>query len=413
MKFIYLIVFFVSLLKADVMSIDDLSMLVASKINKTLILDTSIQNNFLVYSNRLEKDFSLSEIEMICKKLNYKIMITKKIIYISAISKKDLNIKKTDILEQKKDLRKYKNKVMRSQLYTKIISTNMKYSRILEIAKLMDYKAIRLGAGRFLISSKIQKIKVGFFKFKPLDKYVLNGHIYELDINKIKEENINLNSLLNYASTGSNVGLSVLGTVGQDFVSTTPTSRLSLNAVFKFLVTKGFGRIMSNPVFSIFDGESIVFSSGSSVPVANASIANSRDNTISTSYKNVTVGMNIEIMPRFMLDNSINFKLNLNLTSLLSYDSVKNLVSMSSKSLTGVYNLKLNEELPLIQFISKNSNSVVSKVPILSDIPILGRLFTNISDTKNTKVTVIIFTLEKKNSLILEKNKKLIFKGGL
>lgn len=415
MRVLYILLYsflFLTSLKADIMTISDLSMLVANKTNKTLIIDSSIQNNFLVYSNRLDKDFSYREIKVICKKLNYKIIETNRVIYISALSDEDISSNKNILDEDRKDKKKYDNKLKREQLFTKIVETNMKYRKVQEIAKLLNYKVIRMGAGRFLVSSKLQYIEDKFFKFEPLENYVLNGHVYEIDMNKIKDENVNLSALVDYVKVGSTVGLSVFGNVGQSFISETPSSKVSLSAVFEFLVTKGFGKTTSNPIFSIIDDEEISFSSGATVPVANSSVQNNRDNTVATNYENVTVGMNINLIPLIMLNGSVNFHLNLNLTSLISYDEDKNLVSTSTKKLTGKYNLKLNEELPLIQFISTNENSSVSKVPVLSEIPLLGGLFTSISESKNTKITVIIFKLEKKNTRIIDNlssvNKKLI-----
>lgn len=395
-KILLFVLFLNYSLYAEKFNLNDLTALIANKYSKTLIIDNLISNDFIIYSNSLNEDITLNTLKDICRKLNLNYSNKKNIIYISAKVEKSEKVTKKDEETYKYDL---KNK--RAQLNIRRVRTNIDNKTVLDICSLLDYKCLNIGNSEYLISSKVQKIDISYFKSRIKNHFYLQGHIYQLDLENLEENDININGLLNFSTLVGNSAFNFLGNFGTSYKS--QNNDFSLNTVLRFLESKGLAHSLANPVFSIMDREKVNFVSGESIPIQTSSILNTKSDTIITTYENVDVGITISILPLILNDNSVNLNLQMNISSLLNYDSEKNLVNVSKKSLSGKYNLSLNQTLPLIQFENKFNREYISRTPVLSAIPLLGRLFTSVENSDSDKIIIILFKLVKNSNDIQKK----------
>ncbi|MDO6460721.1 type II and III secretion system protein family protein [Granulosicoccaceae sp. 1_MG-2023] len=188
------------------------------------------------------------------------------------------------------------------------------------------------------------------------------------------------------ATTASIAGGSALG----DFTSAAQSisdkgvflSRLFGNNLFQVALemsrSKGLSKVLAEPTLTTLTGKPAEFLSGGEYPVP----VPSGDNT-SIMYKEYGVG--VKFIPTILDDNRINLELDIdvseiNSTSLVtvSYDNTDEVVvvpSLSKRSASSSVELRPGQTIGIAGLIQDNVSEVVSKLPGLGDLPVLGALF--------------------------------------
>ena len=387
------------LLFADRLSFDDLNMMLSAQYGKTIVIASSIKNDFMVYTNKLDSDFTLDTIRRITEELGFNYRLIGQIIY---ISEKSENEKQEQDLQKELFAQKHKNELERSfkQFRTAYIETNLKKDVVDGICELMTYKCIYLGNSSYLLASEIQDIDITLFRGKNRLRYQLQASIYSTDTNVLEENDINLAAILSYTKNihSPAIGaLNVLGNFGTEYRSLNGDN-YSLDAILSFLEQKGLAKSVSRPTLSLSDSQEVVFISGDQIPIQSSTTTDAQTGNTITNYSNVDVGITLKVTPTFLTDSSVDLSLSLDISSLLQYDSQKNLASMTKKTLTGFYNIRLHEPIQLVQFSSSQENQNNSKTPFLSDLPYIGGVFSSDSSTENNKLLIITLYLLDQNT---------------
>ena len=110
-----------------------------------------------------------------------------------------------------------------------------------------------------------------------------------------------------------------------------------------------------------------------------------------TSYTYRNVGVNIDITPRLHHDDEVSLALKITLSSLGTSTGFGGLPTFGNREISTTIRLKDGETNMLAGLIRDDERTVLSGVPGLSDIPLLGRLFANTH--RETQQTDIILTL--------------------
>ena len=110
-----------------------------------------------------------------------------------------------------------------------------------------------------------------------------------------------------------------------------------------------------------------------------------------TSFTYRNVGVNIDITPRLHHDDEVTLALKVTLSSLGPSAGFGGLPTFGNREITTTIRLKDGETNMLAGLIRDEERTVLSGVPGLSDIPLLGRLFAN--NHRETQQTDIILTL--------------------
>src|SRR5690606_6661977 len=109
-----------------------------------------------------------------------------------------------------------------------------------------------------------------------------------------------------------------------------------------------------------------------------------------TSFVYENIGVNIDITPRLHHNDDVSLALKISLSS-ISGEGFGGLPTFGNREINTTIRLKDGETNMLAGLIRDDERTVLSGVPGLSDLPIIGRLCAN--ERRNTQQTDIILTL--------------------
>ncbi len=159
-------------------------------------------------------------------------------------------------------------------------------------------------------------------------------------------------------------------------------SRLSGNNLFQVALeisrSKGLSKILAEPTLTTLTGQAAEFLSGGEYPVP---IPN--DNGTSVQFKEYGVGL--KFIPTILDKDRINLNLNISVSEIngsnsltVSADGTSQVVvvpSLNKRSASSTVELADGQTIGIAGLIQDNVSEVISKLPGLGDIPILGALF--------------------------------------
>jgi general secretion pathway protein D len=153
-------------------------------------------------------------------------------------------------------------------------------------------------------------------------------------------------------------------------------------------------RALANPQLRTSDGLTAQARFGERVPVPVTTFAPIATGGINqqpiTSFVYENIGVNIDITPRLHHDDDVSLALKISLSN-ISGEGFGGLPTFGNREISTTIRLKDGETNMLAGLIRDEERTVLSGVPGLSDLPIIGRLFAN--ERKQTQVTDIVLTL--------------------
>lgn len=158
-----------------------------------------------------------------------------------------------------------------------------------------------------------------------------------------------------------------------------------LDLEIRALEDSGYGEIISQPRVLTGDKQTAKISSGQEVP-----FISSDGDTVTTTFREAVLAL--EVTPQITPDNRIIMDLKINRDSLdtatvTPSGSPINVTELTTRALVGD-----GDTIVLGGIYEQTKSSSVSKVPILGDIPGLGRLFTSNSDQDDRTELLIFIT---------------------
>lgn len=164
------------------------------------------------------------------------------------------------------------------------------------------------------------------------------------------------------------------------------------NATFNLGKTLANGETLSNPKIRVKNREKAKFNVGTRVPITTA---NTTNQTVSVNVQYVDVGVKLNVEPTIQLNNDVSIKLGLEVSSILSRetvggaDSSTTVVTIGTRNLDTVLNLKDGETSIIGGLIQDNKSASKKKVYLLGDIPIIGALFSG-HDKSDDKTELLL-----------------------
>ena len=171
------------------------------------------------------------------------------------------------------------------------------------------------------------------------------------------------------------------------------TIGVSPNPALNFKKTTGDVNLLSNPRIRVKNNEKAKILVGDKVPIiTTTSTANVG---ISESVQYVDVGLKLDVEPRITLDDFVNIKIGLEVSSLGEKTITRNgatVYTIGTRNANTVLRLKNGETQILAGLILDDERKNASKLPGLGDIPMIGRLFSNQEDRKSKTEIVLAIT---------------------
>jgi len=390
MRFLLFLFLTFSFVSANVLQLKfkDFILFVSERYNINFLYDKDMNINvFMSVHDDISKKQYIDMIKQVLIPNNYYLSYNAGFYYIKKIPKKskiikinNLNIKKLNNIASKFNLEvHYLNKNNFIVLYDKTDDFNRFYKTIKQI------------------------------NFPKTLKFI--SSIYRVNINNIKNNNINLNILIKSINEYSNPSLffDFFKKIGFDYRN----SGDDISVYLDFLESKGYINSIVKPNFICLSGQSVRFTNSKVYRIPNQ-IITSYDKTIptnTTTYEEKTVGLIFRVKP-VLISDKVLIKMFFEDSY---YDSrndnyVKNAIDLDTSFIIPVGQKIAIAGLNTDVFAKDNRKYI----PLLSDIPIIKNLF-NSSTHSDLKFTYILYlnvnVLKTSNPLLKFINKNNPFKN--
>jgi type II secretory pathway component GspD/PulD (secretin) len=161
-----------------------------------------------------------------------------------------------------------------------------------------------------------------------------------------------------------------------------------IEATLNALQTEGKANMLSNPKVLTLDGKEAIINSGEQIPIAE-DILDEKGNIVTTVHY-IDVGIKLSITPRLSADGLINMNVFTEVRS-RGTEEIIGYPILNNRSETATIRAKLDETIVIGGLISDEEIKKISKIPFLSDIPVLGKLFKfTHSESKKTQIIILI-----------------------
>jgi len=164
------------------------------------------------------------------------------------------------------------------------------------------------------------------------------------------------------------------------------------SATINLTKTDGDTNLLANPRIRVRDREKAKILIGDKVPVVTTT---SSGNFVSENIQYLDVGLKLEVEPDIHLHDEVGLKLSLEVSSLVSAIKTSNgsqAYQIGTRNFSSALRLKDGETQILGGLISDEDRSSASRIPLVGDLPILGRLFGSQNDQRQKTEIVLSIT---------------------
>ena len=163
----------------------------------------------------------------------------------------------------------------------------------------------------------------------------------------------------------------------------------TINAALRALITRGKARVLSRPSVSTLSGEKAKILIGGSIP-----IPTNEDGSVTIQWKEYGVKLDIEPVVDQM--NKVTSKVHAEVSSLdYSHGVIQNgfsIPALSTREAEAVIHVPNGMTMVIGGLLNSEDTKTVSKIPLLSNIPILGEFFKHTSRSRDKRELVILIT---------------------
>jgi general secretion pathway protein D len=168
------------------------------------------------------------------------------------------------------------------------------------------------------------------------------------------------------------------------------------SATFNFGKTLSNAETLASPKIRVKNREKAKFNVGTRVPITTTSSPTGGGVSVNVQY--VDVGVKVNAEPTIQLNNEVNMKLSLEVSSIISKEkigdtaSLTTVVTIGTRNLDTVLSLKDGETSVIGGLMQDNKTRSKQKVSILGDLPILGPLLTGNDDSNDKSELILAIT---------------------
>ena len=166
-------------------------------------------------------------------------------------------------------------------------------------------------------------------------------------------------------------------------------------AVLNLRQTSGSTHTLANPRIRVLNREKASVMIGDKVPVITSTV-NQNSNAITESISYLDVGLKLEVEPEIHIDNDVTMHVSLEVSNIIKEvrSSATGLLAyqIGTRNANTVLRLHDGETQVLAGLIKTDSQESGTHIPGIGKIPVLGRLFSNTSDTNARSEIVLLIT---------------------
>jgi pilus assembly protein CpaC len=248
---------------------------------------------------------------------------------------------------------------------------------------------------------------VNLLEVAGIHQVMLEVRVAEMSRSLLKRLGFNFNYV---SSSGKNLGLSLLNNLTRLPESGFPSSGTevteSVNAIFRFLSggttwtvfidalkEQGLLKILAEPTLITLSGKKANFLAGGEFPVP-VPQPGAGGNTITIEYKPFGVGLHFT--PTVMSNRKISMEVSPEVSDLDFSNAISLggfvIPAVTTRKVTTTIELADGQSFAIAGLLKDDVREIVSKFPLLGEIPILGSLFRSSSFRKNETELIVIVT---------------------
>lgn len=220
---------------------------------------------------------------------------------------------------------------------------------------------------------------------------MLEVEILEVNRNRLSELGVNFPAQLTLSPLASTTG----GTITlRDLlnINSSTTAATIPPAVISAYATDTDVKVLANPRIRAKDRETAKILIGDRVP--NITSTATSTGFVSSSVQYIDVGLKLEMTPIVSIDNEVSIKVSLevsNITSQVTTSSGTLAYQIGTRTASTVLRLKDGENQILAGLINNEDRVTSNRIPGLSDLPIIGRLLSNVkNDARKNEIILSI-----------------------
>jgi general secretion pathway protein D len=165
---------------------------------------------------------------------------------------------------------------------------------------------------------------------------------------------------------------------------------LTVGAMINLLQSSGAGKILSSPKLLCMDNQESSIYVGKVAPFQTAAAVNTATTTQGATYSYKDVGLTLKIKPQIMDDNKVRLDVTNKLEDIIATGEDGTLPTTTKREITSSSIVNDGDEVVIAGLIKDKLVHNKSQIPLLGDIPFLGTLFRNKSDSVERVNLVII-----------------------
>ena len=159
--------------------------------------------------------------------------------------------------------------------------------------------------------------------------------------------------------------------------------------------TDGEANTLANPRIRVRNKEKAKVVIGDKLPTITTTISSGVGGFASESVNYVDVGLKLDVEPTVYLNNEVGIRISLEVSNLVDTVTTKGGTTayrIGTRSASTMLQLKDGENQVLAGLIKNEERNSGSKLPVLGDVPLLGRLFGSQQDTRDKTEVVLSIT---------------------
>jgi len=231
----------------------------------------------------------------------------------------------------------------------------------------------------------------------PVPSVLLEAQIVELTDTAARNIGLDLspsgNGIVINGTSGS-TDTSTGNTTGSGFTSKTgafPAGQLSFAANLYAQISEGNGRVIARPRILAQSGQPASILTGDALPILTNVLIAGNTGAAAQQVNYINVGVNLQIQPRVSSDGYVTSHIYSEVSSVTGYVS-GNIPQISQRTASTIATVRDGQSIVIGGLRQDNEIRNRSRLPLVSDIPLIGSLFKHVSTTRTRDNLYIIIT---------------------
>jgi type II secretory pathway component GspD/PulD (secretin) len=226
----------------------------------------------------------------------------------------------------------------------------------------------------------------------PPPQVVLDTEVLELD--ETGQKNVGLLLPPALSATYSEIPpVGINGATPPPVLGIQPWTRTTLSAqvVLNALMTTGHARVLADPRITTISGHTASIRAGDTINYTTSVVNGGVGSVVTQQVQSAQTGVTLDITPVVNANNSISVTLHPTVNSLLNVSS-QGIPSIANREALTTVTLADNQTLVIGGLIQEDESRNDTTVPILGQIPLIGRIFHNYTTSNNRNELIIVVT---------------------